>query len=43
MNKLKPAFVCSICNELIHNEYGNNAWPINEGKCCDVLSLRVVS
>jgi hypothetical protein len=26
--------ICSICqNEF--KEFGNNAWPINDGECCD--------
>ena len=26
--------VCSIC-ENIYWGFGNNAWPVNEGRCCD--------
>jgi hypothetical protein len=25
---------CSIC-QLPYEGYGNNAWPINDGRCCD--------
>ena len=27
-------FVCSICGEFIVGEYSHNAWPVNEGRCC---------
>lgn len=30
---------CSICGNNIPNyfgwKYGNNAWPINDGRCCN--------
>ena len=25
---------CSIC-DIEYTGWGNNAWPINEGRCCD--------
>lgn len=32
---------CSICgNQYLH--YGNNAWPVNDGRCCDVCNFTVV-
>jgi hypothetical protein len=27
-------FTCSICGVTTHGD-GNNAWPINDGRCCD--------
>ena len=38
---------CSICgNEIIPNsigwKYGNNSFPINEGRCCDECKLNIV-
>ena len=26
--------ICSICDSE-YTGWGNNAWPINEGRCCD--------
>lgn len=43
--------ICSICQrafspEICRNDWtlkhGNNAWPVNEGKCCDVCNDTVV-
>jgi hypothetical protein len=34
--------ICSICGGEYHN-YGNNASPINEGRCCDECNGRVVA
>ena len=38
--------ICSICNEEIQAKgdwvLGNNAEPINEGRCCDDCNWRVV-
>jgi hypothetical protein len=31
---MKETFVCSICH-LEYFGYGNNARPINSGRCCD--------
>ena len=25
---------CSICGEEILELYSNNAWPVNDGRCC---------
>lgn len=38
--KLEP-YVCSICHEQ-SNGYGNNAWPINDSRCCDFCNTTVV-
>jgi len=27
-------FICSICAELIKEEYSANAQPLNDGRCC---------
>jgi hypothetical protein len=29
---LRP--LCSLCGK-IYRDYGHNAWPLNEGRCCD--------
>jgi hypothetical protein len=39
---MKP-FVCSICQCTIVEQYGNNAWPINEGRCCDNCDQLVIA
>lgn len=46
MNKNKlyhnlPEQVCSICGKKFKG-YGNNAWHINDGICCDACNNRVV-
>ena len=33
--------ICSICFRKF-NEFGNNAWPINSGFCCDDCNKIVV-
>lgn len=33
---------CSICGKPLENKFGNNAEPINEGRCCDVCNMMVV-
>ena len=33
--------VCSIC-QLVYTGWGNNAWPVNEGRCCDNCNAAVV-
>ena len=33
--------VCSICGKKFKG-YGNNAWPVNDGICCDDCNNRVV-
>ena len=32
---------CSICNEKIEG-FGNNAQPINDGRCCDDCNTLVI-
>ena len=34
--------ICSICGEE-YRGWGNNARPINEGRCCDECNIRVVN
>ena len=36
-----PKKVCSIC-QLPYEEFGNNAWPVNEGHCCDDCDDKIV-
>ena len=33
---------CSICNNNINDEFGNNAQPINDGICCDDCNTLVI-
>ena len=33
--------LCSICGKP-YEEYGNNAQPVNDGKCCDVCNATIV-
>jgi len=33
--------MCSICNEDFEG-FGNNAEPINDGRCCDFCNMAVV-
>ena len=33
--------ICSICGEE-YNHWGNNAYPINNGRCCDKCDEAVV-
>jgi hypothetical protein len=37
---MKP-FVCSICHEEADG-FGNNARPINDGRCCDHCNRTIV-
>lgn len=32
---------CSICGKEFVG-FGNNAWPINEGRCCDTCNDTIV-
>jgi hypothetical protein len=36
------AFRCSICQRIVMEQYGNNAHPVNDGKCCDECDWLVV-
>ena len=40
-SKINKKKVCSIC-EKTYEGYGNNAEPINEGRCCDKCNSTVV-
>jgi len=33
--------ICSIC-QLPYAGYGNNAYPVNEGRCCDTCNNIVI-
>ena len=33
---------CSICGNTINDKYGNNAQPINDGRCCDDCNISVI-
>jgi hypothetical protein len=35
----EKSFVCSICGCDIVNEYGNNAQPVNNGRCCEFVVI----
>ena len=37
----KKEQVCSICGKP-YTGYGNNAQPINDGRCCDECNAKVV-
>lgn len=41
MSQPQP-FICSVCNEMITGQYGNNAWPLNDGRCCDDCNALVI-
>lgn len=34
-------FKCCICGKEVE-EYGNNSWPIKEGRCCNECNLNKV-
>ena len=34
MNKEENKQTCSICGQSYWG-WGNNAWPVNDGRCCD--------
>lgn len=40
VNKIKKN-ICSICGKE-YSGYGNNAQPINDGRCCDVCNMLTV-
>ena len=33
---------CSICNNEINDRFGNNAEPVNNGRCCSDCNSTVV-
>jgi hypothetical protein len=33
--------ICSICHEE-YEDWGNNAWPVNDGRCCGYCNGAVV-
>ena len=33
---------CSICKNTINDKYGNNAEPVNNGRCCNDCNSTVV-
>ena len=33
--------ICSICQKQF-TEFGNNAWPVNNGRCCNSCNWSVV-
>ena len=33
---------CSICGQVMVEEFGNNAQPVNNGICCDYCNAMVV-
>ena len=33
---------CSICNNKINDRFGNNAQPVNNGRCCNDCNSTVV-
>lgn len=41
-NSRMPSFTCVICRNEIEQEFGNNAWPVQEGKCCDLCNATKV-
>jgi len=32
---------CSICQKK-YAEFGNNAWPVNDGRCCNSCNWSIV-
>lgn len=41
MNDNTKTFKCSICKEA-YEGFGNNAQPINDGRCCDDCNMLVI-
>lgn len=37
----KEEGICSICFRK-YTHFGNNAWPINRGRCCDECNATIV-
>jgi hypothetical protein len=46
MEKIQPTTAkpadCSICGTT-YTGFGNNAWPVNDGRCCDLCNVIVVN
>ena len=40
-NEEEQPFICSICGR-VSVGFGNNAQPINNGRCCDECNLIVI-
>ena len=38
----KVKMICSICDDVIEDGFGNNAEPINSGRCCDTCNIEYV-
>jgi len=34
--------ICSICNKPF-TEWGNRAWPVNDGTCCNACDVKYVT
>lgn len=43
MTEFIPDFLCVVCNKMIMGQYGNNADPLAEGKCCDNCDKKVIA
>lgn len=41
MKKDLKKLICSICKKS-YTGFGNNAWPINDGRCCDKCNGSVI-
>lgn len=41
IQKTAEKHICSICGEEYFG-YGNNAQPVNDGRCCDECNLNIV-
>lgn len=41
IGRLGEVKTCSIC-QLPYTGWGNNAWPVNEGRCCNNCNSAVV-
>lgn len=39
--KTKEIHICSICGDAFLG-YGNNAQPVNDGRCCDECNIETV-
>jgi hypothetical protein len=39
---MKTKTKCSICFNTLNSEFGNNAEPVNNGRCCDICNITVV-